>query len=179
MLVACYVETNQPGEAVALAEKIAAAKPDDRKTQMLLANIYMQADAMPKAAAILEKLRTSGQLTDEREYRQLYVIYANLDGHENDVISVINEGVSKGVLKPDHQSYLALAQAYYYTDKIPQAIENWQKAAPLSKDGTTYSNLAQVLLQEGRVAEAKEAARKALEKGGLSNPESAKKILAR
>ena len=39
------------------------------------------------------------------------------------------------------------------------------KAAPLSKDGETYLNLARVLHAEGRVPEAKQAAQQALAKG--------------
>jgi Flp pilus assembly protein TadD len=99
-----------------------------------------------------------------------------MDGREKDVISVINEGMQKGALKPDYQTYLALAQSYYYSEQIPQAIENWQKAAPLSKDGETYLNLARVLWQEGRTAEAKQAAQQALAKG-VKKPEDAKKII--
>ena len=100
-----------------------------------------------------------------------------MDGKEKDVIAVINEGLQKGVVKPDYQTYLALAQAYYYSEQIPQAIEAWQKAAPLSKDGETYLNLARVLWQEGRIPEAKVAARAALDKG-LKKPDDAKKIIA-
>ncbi|MBR7514025.1 hypothetical protein KC219_28090, partial [Mycobacterium tuberculosis] len=44
---------------------------------------------------------------------------------------------------------------------MPQAIDAWQKAAPLSKDGETYLNLARVLHAEGRVPEAKQAAQQA------------------
>ena len=55
--------------------------------------------------------------------------------------------------------------------------EAWQKAAPLSKDGETYLNLARVLWQEGRIPEAKVAARAALDKG-LKKPDDAKKIIA-
>src|SRR5690606_29476715 len=113
---------------------------------------------------------------DEKEYKQLYSIYANTDNHEKDVIAVINEGLQKGILKPDYQVYLALAQSYYYTDQVPQAIANWQKAAPLSKDGETCLNLAKVLHSEGRIPEAKEAARKALDKG-VKKPDEAKKII--
>jgi len=176
LLMACYAESEQYGEAVSLAEQLAQRKPDDKKAQMNLAAIYGQAEQMDKAAAVLERLRAGGQLTEEREYRQLYVTYANMDGREKDVIAVINEGISKGVLKPDYQTYLALAQSYYYADQIPQAIENWQKAAPLSKDGETYLNLARVLWQENRVAEAKQAAQQALAKG-VKKPEDARKII--
>src|SRR5690606_33384170 len=125
---------------------------------------------------VMEKLRAAGQLTEEREYRQLYITYANLEGREKDVIAVINEGMEKGVLKPDYQTHLALAQSYYYSEQIPQAIEHWQKAAPLSKDGETYLNLARVLWQEGKQAEAKAAAQQALAKG-VRKPEDARKII--
>lgn len=176
LLMASYAEADQNAEAIALAEKLAAKNPTDKKIQANLATVYAQADQMDKAAAVLERLRAAGQLTDEREYRQLYITYANMDGREKDVISVINEGLQKGVLKQDHQTYLALAQSYYYSEQIPQAIENWQKAAPLSKDGETYLNLARVLWQEDRVGEAKQAAQKALDMG-VKKPEDARKII--
>ncbi len=176
LLMASYLETEQTPLAIGLAEQLAAKNPDDKRAQMNLASVYSQAEQMDKAAGVLEKLRAAGQLTDEREYRQLYVTYANMDGREKDVIAVINEGVSKGVLKQDYQTYLALAQSYYYSDQIPQAIDAWQKAAPLSNDGETYLNLARVLHGEGRVPEAKQAAQQALAKG-LRKPEDARKII--
>lgn len=176
LLMAAYAEAGQTGEAVAAAEQLAAKNPSDKKAQLNLASMYMQADQMDKAAVVMDKLRASGQLTEEKEYKQLYSIYANTDGHEKDVIGVISEGLQKGILKPDYQVYLALAQSYYYTDQVPQAIENWKKAAPLSKDGETYLNLAKVLHSEGRIPEAKEAARQALAKG-VKKPDDAKKII--
>lgn len=177
ILMASYLESDQPALATQLAEQLAAKAPGDKKAQMNLAAMYMQADQMDKAAAILEKLRASGQLTDEKEYRQLYATYANMDGHEKDTIAVINEGLGKGVLKPDHDTYTALAQSYYYSEQVPQAIDAWQKAAPLSKDGETYLNLAKVLWQENRIPEAKAAAKSALAKG-VKKPDDAKKIIA-
>jgi len=176
LLMAAYAEAGQTGEAVTAAEQLAAKTPNDKKAQLNLASMYMQADQMDKAAAVMDKLRAAGQLTDEKEYKQLYSIYANTDNKEKDVIAVINEGFQKGILKPDYQTYLALAQSYYYTDQLPQAIENWQKAAPLSKDGETYLNLAKVLKNEGRTAEAKQAAQQALAKG-VKKPDDAKKII--
>ena len=177
LLMASYAETGQTADAVQMAEKIAAQSPADKKAQMNLANVYLQADKYEQAAAVLEKLRASGQLTDEKDYRQLFATYSNMDGKEKEVISVINEGMQKGIMKPDQQTYLALAQAYYYSDQIAPAIDAWQKAAPLSKDGETYLNLAKVLWQEGRVSEAKQAAKTALEKG-VKKPADAKQIIA-
>ena len=177
ILMVCYQEAGQLAEAVKVAEQLAAKSPNDKRAQMNLASIYLNSEQETKAAAVLEKLRAAGLMTEEKDYRQLYLTYANMDGKEKDVIAVINEGLQKGVVKPDYQTYLALAQAYYYSEQIPQAIEAWQKAAPLSKDGETYLNLARVLWQEDRIPEAKVAARAALDKG-LKKPDDAKKIIA-
>ncbi|MGB3392550.1 MAG: tetratricopeptide repeat protein [Stenotrophomonas sp.] len=177
LLMASYAEAGQTAEAVKEAEALAARNPADKKSQLNLASMYMQADQMEKAAAVMDQLRAAGLLTEEREYKQLYSIYANTENKEKDVIAVINEGLGKGILKPDYQVYLALAQSYYYSDQIPQAIEAWRKAAPLSSNGETYLNLARVLHSEGRIPEARQAARDALAKGGLKNPADANKII--
>ena len=177
ILMVCYQEAGQTADALKVAEALAAKSPNDKRAQMNLATIYLNSEQEAKAAAVLEKVRASGLMTEEKDYKQLFVTYANMDGKEKEVISVVNEGLQKGLLKPDFQTQLALAQAYYYSEQIPQAIEAWQKAAPLATNGDTYLNLARVLWQEGRIPEAKVAARAALEKG-LKKPEDAKKIIA-
>jgi len=177
LLMATYSDSEQPGEAVKLAEQIAAKTPNDRTSQLNLANTYYQVDQYDKASALLEKLRAAGQLTQEKEYKLLVATYSQMDGKEKQVIAVVNDGMQKGILKPDFNSYIALAQAYYYSEQIAPAIEAYRKAAPLDKDGDTYLNLARLLWQENRIPEAKEAAKQAIAKG-LKKPEDAKKILA-
>lgn len=177
LLMGSYFEMDQPGEAAKIAEGLLAKNPNDKKLQMNLTSIYMEANQTDKAAAMLEKIRAGGQLTEDKDYRNLYALYLNSDGKEKEAIAVINEGLQKGILKPDHQTYLALAQAYYFSDQPAQSIEAYKKAAPLATDGETYLNLAKVLWQEGRMAEAKQAAQQALNKG-LKKPEDARKILA-
>ena len=177
ILMVCYQVAGQTAEALTVAAALAAKSPNDKRAQMNLATIYLNSGQEAQAATVLEKMRASGLLTEERDYKNHFITYANMDGKEKDVISVVNEGLQKGVLKPDYQTQLALAQAYYYSEQIPQAIEAWQKAAPLGTNGDTYLNLARVLWQEGRIPEAKVAARAALDKG-LKKPEDAKKIIA-
>ena len=110
------------------------------------------------------------------EYPQLDTTYNNLEGKEAEAIAVINEGVDKGILAEDFNTSVALAQAYYFSGQIAPAIEAYRKAAPLDDDGSTYLNLAKVLLNEGRDAEAGEAAGRALEKG-VPDPEEARGII--
>lgn len=177
LLMAAYSESGQGDQAIAMAEQVAAKSPADKRAQMNLVAVYLQSDKYDKAAVVLEKLRAAGQLTEDRDYRQLYATYLNLEGKEKEAAAVIKEGLDKGVLKPDHQAYLALAQSYYFSEQPGPAIDAYKKAAPLDDDGETYLNLARLLWQEERVPEAKEAAKQAIAKG-LKKPDDAKKILA-
>lgn len=177
LLMGAYYDSDQPAEAARVAEEALALKPDDKKMLLNLATIYMQADQADKATALLEKMRAGGHLTEDRDYRNLFVLYLNSEGGEQQAIDVIKEGIDKGILEPDYQTWLALGQAYYFTDQIAPAIENYRKAAPLAPDGETYLNLARLLWGEGELGEAKQAAQKALDKG-LKNPQDAEKILA-
>lgn len=177
LLMATYVEGNQGAEAAKVAEQIAAKNPNDKRAQMNVAAVYSQADMLDKAAAVLEKMRAAGQFTEDKDYRQLYATYLNLDGKEKQAASVITEGLDKGILKPDYQAYVALAQSYYFSEQSAKSIDAYKKAAPLAPDGETYLNLARVLWSEDRIAEAKEAAKQAIAKG-VKKPDDAKKILA-
>lgn len=177
LLMASYFDSDQPAEAAKIAESVLAKNPDDKKLQLNLASIYMQADQNDKAIALLEKMRSAGQLTEDKDYRNLYALYMNTEGKEKQGIEVIKDGMEKGIVKPDYQTYLALGQGYYFTDQPALAIENYRKAAPLAPDGETYLNLAKILWSENKLGEAKQAAQQALDKG-LKNPQEAKKILA-
>ena len=176
LLMQVYLESDNVAGAVQQAEQVAAAQPDDRRALLNLAVVYQQADMMDKAVEVLERLRASGQLETANEYNQLYVTYLNMEGYERQAAEVISEGMERGVLKPDHNTYMALAQAYYFSDQGPQAIEAYRKAAPLDDDGETYLNLAKVLYQEDRVKEAAQAAQQALDKG-VSRPDQARDII--
>lgn len=177
-LMAAYLETENTTEAIGLAEQIAAASPGDKRAQINLASMYMQADQMPQAIEIMERLRAAGELTEDREYRNLFALYLNTDGGEAKAIEVINDGLQKGVLEGNHQTYLALGQAYYFSDQVEPAIEAYQKAAPLADNGETYLNLAKILANQDRMPEAKQAAQQALNKG-LRNPDEARRLLQR
>ena len=176
LLMASYAETGRDSEAIALAEQIAAGAPDDKRSQINLASMYMQSDQNAKAVEVMERLRASGQLTEDREYRNLMAMHLNTEGGEAAAIEVINDGLAKGVLESNHQTYVALAQAHYFSDQVEPAIEAYRKAAPLDDSGETFLNLARILYGEGREAEAADAARQALDKG-VRRPEDARRII--
>ena len=180
LLMAAYAESGQGQEASRLAEQIAASTPDDKRSQLNLAATYLQTEQYDKAAGVYEALRAKGELTEEREYRNLVASYLSLDDGHARAIGVINEGLEKGVLPPDYQTYVALAQAHYFGEpqNIGESIAAYQKAAPLAPTGETYLNLAKLLSNEGRLDEAKQAAQQALDKG-IRAPDEARRIIER
>ncbi|WP_238382964.1 tetratricopeptide repeat protein, partial [Cognatilysobacter segetis] len=177
LLADSLARSGNAAEAMKVAESAASRNPADKRARFNLVQSYLQAKQTDKAAQLLEEMRKSGQLTDDADYRQLFSIYANLEGKEQQTIDIINEGMTKGVLKPDYNVYLALAQSYYFSEQTDKAIDAYRKAAPMGKNGEAYLALAGVLRNEQRISEAKAAAEQALAKG-VKHPEDAKKILA-
>ena len=178
LLMGAYADAGRPADAARIAERVAEITPSDRRAQLNLAATYLQSEQLDKATEVYERLRAAGELTEDRDYRNLIALYANAEGKESQTIAVIKEGVEKGVLKEDAQTYTALAQAYYFSEQTGPAIEAYQKAAPLSDNGEAYLNLAKILANEGRAAESKAAAQQALDKG-IRNPDEAKSLIAR
>jgi len=178
MLMAAYSESEQGEAAIAIAQQLAAKSPEDRRAQLNLAAMYLQNDRDNDAIAVYERLRGEGRLQEDREYKNLAALYLGQEGKEAEAISALTEGLEKNILNRDYQTYIALAQAYYFSEQIDPAIEHYRLAAPLADNGEAFLNLAKILANEERLDEAKAAAQQALDKG-LRNPQEAQNILNR
>jgi hypothetical protein len=168
---------DKPELALPYLEKEAAANPGDTKLQMNLASLYLQAEQEAKALAILDRLRKEGKLTETSHYEAVWRLLANTEGRQKEAIAVIDEGLQKGLLKPSYDLYTFQAQTWYGDDDMPRAIAAWTKAAPLGKDGQGYLNLAQGQQISEHWAEARAAAKTALEKG-IRQPGQAWRVIS-
>ncbi len=172
-------QLERPAEAAALYEKILAKNPDDKTTLMNAVSLYQQANNSKRVDELLAIARKKNMLTTETEYRTLYVPLIN--GNKlKEALELIDEGIAKGAIVPSQKlgnDYAVIAQTYYAEDNTPKAIEIYKRAAAASTNGEASLNLARILRNEGRIAEAKQAAQEALNKG-IKKPEDAKKILA-
>lgn len=178
LLMATYFDQEKPLEAAKIAEEMLAKTPNDKKLILNLASIYAQADDYDKAAQVLERARAANLLTEENDYRQLYAIYLNTEGKEKEAITVINDGLQKGILKQNADVYVALGQAYYFTEQPNEAIDAYKNAVKFATDGEPALNLARMLSNEERHAEAKKAVQDALAKG-VKKPGDAYMVLGR
>lgn len=167
-------------EAAAAYKALIAKNPDDKRLLMNAVAALQGADKFDQANVLLADAYKRGMLTDAKELRALYVGYIN-ESRWNDAKAVMEAGTSKGILNQDAQlakDYMVLAQNAYAEDNIPLAVEMYTKAGPIAADGEAYLNLAKVLENSGKKADAKAAAQKALDKG-IKKPEDAKRILSR
>lgn len=167
-------------EAAAIYKDLIAKNPDDKRILMNAVAALQGADKFDEANVLMEAAYKRGMLTEARELRSLYVGYMNTQRWD-EAQKVIEDGLAKGILQagPDlARDYQVLAQNAYVDDKIPLAIALYGKAAPMATDGEAYLNLAKVLDYAGKKAEAKAAAKQALEKG-VKKPEDANRIIAR
>ncbi|MFT3807905.1 tetratricopeptide repeat protein [Arenimonas sp.] len=178
LLVASYQEMDKPAEAAKILEELVAKKPGDKALLQNLASAYQQADQDAKAGEVIDRMRSQGLLTDTKDYESAYRLMANIAGREKDAVALINEGLQKGILQPNHDVYAYIGNAYYNADQIPLAIEAWSKAAPLGKDGETYLNVGKLQASEERWNDAKAAAQQALAKG-VRKPGDAWIVIAR
>ena len=167
-------------EAAKVFEDLMAKNPNDKRIMMNAVASYQQADQFDKANALLEGAYKRGQLTEAKELRALYVGYMNAERWK-DAQAVIDDGMAKGTLvaSPDlAKDLMVLGQNAYYKGSDNDAIALYRKAAPMATDGEAYLNLAKILRDQGKTAEAKSAAQQALDKG-VKRPEEAKQILGR
>lgn len=172
-------QLERPGDAAALYEQLLAKNPEDKTTLMNAVSLYQQAGNDKRVNELLDIARKKNMLTTDSEYRTLYVPLIN--GNKlGEAMALIEEGIAKGVIKPSQKlanDYSVIAQNYYAEENTAKAIEIYKRASAASENGEAALNLARVLRNESRIAEAKQAAQEALNKG-VKKPEDAKKILA-
>lgn len=172
ILMASYAETGQSDQAAALAQKQMASNPTDPNAVSNAAAVLMQAHKYPEAIQMMEKARASGALTTESAYVNLAKLYLITGQEASDsapnatkASQVLQEGMSKGVIKPSADNYVLLAQSAELANKPTEAMDAYNKAVPLAKDGEAALRAGRMLLTENKNSQAKAMLQQALNKG--------------
>ena len=176
---ALLANLGRSNEAAKMYEDQLAKNPNDKKALMNAVATYQEAKQDDKANALLEDAYKKGMLTEPKELRALYVGYMNAERYK-DAQRVMEEGETKGILKPGPElatDYMILGQNAYFKGSDSDAITFYKKAAPMAADGEAYLNMAKILRDQGKTADAKQAAQQALDKG-VKKPAEAKEILS-
>jgi predicted negative regulator of RcsB-dependent stress response len=172
ILMASYAESGQSDQAAALAQKQLTSNPTDPNAVNNAAAVLMQAHKYPEAIQMMEKARSSGTLKTEPAYVNLAKLYLITGQEASDTTpnamkasQVLKEGMSKGIIKPSADNYVLLAQSAELANKPTEAMDAYNKALPLAKDGEPALRAGRLLLTENKNSQAKALFEQAVAKG--------------
>ncbi len=172
ILMASYAESGQDDKAAELAQSQLDSSPNDPNALNNAVAVLMQAQKYPQAIALMEKARASGTLTKDTHYINLAKLYL-ITGQESDdpapnatkAGQVLEEGVSKGVVKPSAETYVLMGQSAEMANNASKAIGYYQQAEPLATDGEAALRAGRLLLSESKYSQAKSQIQQGIAKG--------------
>ena len=172
ILMASYAESGQDQKAAELATSQLSSNPNDPNALNNAVAVLMQAHKYPEAIQMLEKARAGGTLTKDTHYVNLAKLYLITGQESSDPApnaikaqQVLEEGMNKGVVKPDAETYVLLGQSAEIANNIDKAIGYYNKAQPLASDGEAALRAGRLLLSENKYSQAKGLIQQAIDKG--------------
>ena len=172
ILMASYAESGQDEKAAELAKSQLSSNPSDPNALNNAVAVLMQAHKYPEAIQMMEKARAEGKLSKDTQYVNLAKLYlvtgqesANPAPNATKAQQVLEEGMSKGVVKPDAETYVLLGQSAEIANNIDKAIGYYNKAQPIATDGEAALRAGRLLLSENKYSQAKGLIQQALDKG--------------
>lgn len=172
VLLASYAESGQADKAAELASGQYAANPDAPGAFDNAVAILMEAHKYPDAIAMMEKARAAGKLSNDKHYMSLAKLYL-ITGQESadpapnalKATQVLEDGISKGILKPSADTYILMGRAAETGNKVPKALDYYTKAQALATDGEASLRASSLMLTENKYAQAKKLVQTAISKG--------------
>lgn len=173
VLAASYAETGQGDQAIAMAKKQLEANPGDAATRHNLIVLLMRSDKYDEALKLMEDARSKGELTSSSSYMNMAKLYL-MSGQNTDsdpkpfadkAVAVLDEGQSKGVVKPDYDYYKLKGNAALISGDTNAALASFKKAAPMGNDGEAELRISQLEGNAGQYSASRDAAKKAISKG--------------
>ena len=131
-----------------------------------LAGVYGQEDMEDKQLQAFEAAHVAGFLETEND---LMTYGGILLQNENPwrASRYMQEAVDAGIIEPSAKNLQQLGQAYQLAQEVDDAITVFEAAGKLSDDGNIYDRLSALYLEKDRFFECEQAAKQAIDKGGL------------
>ncbi len=172
ILMASYSESGQNDKAAALAQSQLSANPDDPNALNNAVAVLTQAQKYPQAIQMLESARAAGKLSKDTQYVNLAKLYLITGQDSSDPApnatkagQVLEDGISKGVVKADADTYVLLGQSAELANNTGKAIDYYNKAEPTATDGEPALRSGRLLLSENKYSQAKTLIQRGIDKG--------------
>jgi tetratricopeptide (TPR) repeat protein len=156
-------------------EKLVARWPK-KEYWLHLSTIYGELNEERKQIAALETIYDAGWMTRENEVIQLAQLYIQ-GGGAFKAARILEKGMESGLVQRNERNYRLLAQAWMQAQDDRRSIEPLREAAQRSSDGQLHLQLAQSHLNLYEYDACVEAARTAINRGGLRRPGHANIVL--
>lgn len=162
---AMYYSLNQPQKVVEVLERMVKLynKPE---YWVQLAGMYGETGQERKQLAVIEAAHQQGFLKSKSDLRQLAQVYL-YNGLAYKAAVVMSDAIEQGILEKTAKNYAFAAEAMIQAKEDEKSINYFVKAAQLTPSGKYDQRLAEVYVNTEQFEEAADAARKALDKGGL------------
>ncbi|KGI79206.1 hypothetical protein LF63_0100520 [Oleiagrimonas soli] len=172
VLAASYAETGNSDEALATAKQQLAKHPGDMTTLNNTVSLLVGANKYSEALDLMQDAYKKGEFKESKSYITLAKLHLMKAQDANDpkpeaqaAVTVIKDGISKGIVKPDYQAYRVEGDAAYLSDDIKGAITAYDKASTSAPDGELDLQTAKLLLSEKKFSAGRLKARSALKRG--------------
>jgi hypothetical protein len=141
-----------------------------------LSTIYGELNEERKQVAALETIYEAGWMDRENEVLQLAQLYIQRGGAYK-AARMLEKGMEDGLIQRNERNYRLIAQAWMQAQDDRRALAPLGEAAKRSNDGQLHLQLAQSHLNLYEYDKCVEAARAALNRGGLRRPDTANLVL--
>lgn len=148
-----------PALADTLRQLVAVA-PQTKRYWVQLATIENTLGHDDTALATLGAAKAADLLSEDKEYRQRARL-AFVQDLPQSCAATLEEGLERGIVKPDAEAYRLLANCYIAARELGRAAEPLARAGELSPDANSFLLLGQLELQQERFDAALDALEKA------------------
>jgi tetratricopeptide (TPR) repeat protein len=165
MLSSIYFELDDYPAMREVIEKLVVLYPREQYL-MNLAALHGQLGESEKQLALIESLRDDERLERPTDLTMLVNLYLGAE-LPYEAASLLDSELANGRVESTVKNLELLSQAWYLSAETERAIAPLAEAAKMSESGEIYLRLARLHMDAYEWAEAEEAARAALDKGGL------------
>lgn len=123
------------------------------------------------------RLRVAVNATTPEEDYAIMATVTSKAGYPGETVAMLEHGMSSGAVKPGSKAASLLPGARAKEAEDKRSLPSFDAQARAHKTGEFDVKLAETYYGYGRYAEAEEAARRALSKGGLKSPAEAKLLV--
>jgi len=176
--LAAHYELEQYPQAAETLEVLISKWPDKKLYWVQLSQIYYRLKQDERALAVLALAYRKGLLDRQSDLTYLSSLYSNANVHYK-AAEVLEQGIRNGVVQPGKLHWTLVADAWYAAEELEKSLAAYEEAGRLADDGLTDLRRGYILIDLERWPAALEALNRALEKGGLNEPQSGEAYLLR